>query len=247
MHRLRAERGPDYGSSFADGWLDNFLLNCIGTEMLMGQYLAGAQVQREAAETSRAGVIDTDCDLAQLCRDVAAAVRGRCAERTGYSPRIVTRVYAGGGEPPRICHVPGFLRKILAEVLENSCRATVETAKSRRDLKARPVTIVLCADARHVAVRISDRAQGIPFEVGPKVWSYLYTTRDRGKGPYGERATALAGYGVGLPISRLYAKYLGGSLDLVSMPGYGTSVHLFLSRQCRETRELVPDEDGLER
>lgn len=29
------------------------------------------------------------------------------------------------------------------------------------------------------------------------------------------------GYGIGLPLSRLHAKYLGGTLDLVSLPGFG--------------------------
>ena len=32
------------------------------------------------------------------------------------------------------------------------------------------------------------------------------------------------GYGIGLPLSRLHAKYLGGALDLVSLPGYGVDV-----------------------
>lgn len=32
------------------------------------------------------------------------------------------------------------------------------------------------------------------------------------------------GYGIGLPLSRLHAKYLGGALDLVLLPGYGVDV-----------------------
>ena len=37
MHRLHTERGEDFGSAFTDPWADDFLLNCIGTEMLMSQ------------------------------------------------------------------------------------------------------------------------------------------------------------------------------------------------------------------
>ena len=35
-------------------------------------------------------------------------------------------------------------------------------------------------------------------------------------------APALAGYGCGLPLSRLYAEYFGGGLDIKSMEGFGT-------------------------
>lgn len=32
----------------------------------------------------------------------------------------------------------------------------------------------------------------------------------------------LAGFGYGMPISQLYAEYLGGNLEVISMEGYGT-------------------------
>lgn len=40
----------------------------------------------------------------------------------------------------------------------------------------------------------------------------------------------LAGYGYGLPISRLYARYFGGDLQIISMEGYGTDAYLHLNR-----------------
>lgn len=49
----------------------------------------------------------------------------------------------------------------------------------------------------------------------------------------------MAGFGVGLPLSRLYAEYIGGSLQLVSMPNFGTHAFLFLER-CSSRKEGMP-------
>lgn len=52
--------------------------------------------------------------------------------------------------------------------------------------------------------------------------------------PGGQERTArnvpLAGFGHGLPISRLYARYFGGDMQLVSMNGLGTDAYLYLKR-----------------
>lgn len=76
-----------------------------------------------------------------------------------------------------------------------------------------------------LALQISDEGGGIPRSGLPKIFTYLYSTakdppienysiRERG-------GVVMAGYGFGLPISRLYAKYFGGDLQIISMEGYG--------------------------
>ncbi|CAE8607434.1 unnamed protein product, partial [Polarella glacialis] len=73
---------------------------------------------------------------------------------------------------------------------------------------------------------------GIPFDVGDRVWDFGFS----GSSVFGvsedpaKQATALSGYGLGLPLARLYARYLGGSLSLVSLPEYGVDTYLFLPR-----------------
>ncbi|CAI5536850.1 unnamed protein product [Closterium sp. Naga37s-1] len=45
-----------------------------------------------------------------------------------------------------------------------------------------------------------------------------------------ELPSVIAGYGYGLPIARLYARYFGGDLQIFSMEGYGTDAYLHLNR-----------------
>ena len=125
----------------------------------------------------------------------------------------------------------------MCELLKNSFRATLLT--SEVDINSRPVRIRVCRDVHHVAIKVSDEAGGIPFEVGDQIWSYMYGTAAKignmkqlsiKKDSDLENPQNLTGYGVGLPCARLYARYLGGKLSLTSYPGYGTQAHLILPR-----------------
>merc|ERR1711907_928856 len=82
----------------------------------------------------------------------------------------------------------------------------------------------------------------------PKVWSYLYTTAKSPKLEETSDVSAeeasdhdtdeeldddiapMAGFGCGLPLSRNYATYVGGRLELNSLPPFGTDAYLYLNR-----------------
>jgi len=124
----------------------------------------------------------------------------------------------------------------MMELLKNSFDATVKNACDENDIAKRPVHILVCMDDQSIVIRVSDRAGGIPAEVGDQIWSYFYGAAANSDVP----ATPLAGYGVGLPLSRLYARYLGDQLEIRSFPGFGTDAYLMLRRLETEQVEEVP-------
>ncbi|CAE7260988.1 PDK, partial [Symbiodinium sp. CCMP2456] len=229
----------DNETALRSQFLDDFLLNRIGCQVLLGHYLACRAGQRN-------GIIDTRCDTRRVCRAAAEAVLDMCWECTGRRPSVFVNAHSacGGkgtddGQVPRFPYMPHVLKYIVSELLKNSCRATTDML-SAHDLQADdfPINVVICADEDHVTICVADQAGGIPREANP--WSYLYTTAE--DGAYGG-TKKLAGHGVGLPLSRLYARYLHGSLDLVSLPGYGTHAYVNLPRVESQQVEVVPDAD----
>jgi len=60
-----------------------------------------------------------------------------------------------------------------------------------------------------------------------------------GNSPLSTGMGVLAGLGFGLPLTRIYAAYFGGSCDLVSLTGWGTDAYVIL-----RTIEEVGQEDA---
>merc|ERR1719436_539460 len=50
----------------------------------------------------------------------------------------------------------------------------------------------------------------------------------------------LAGLGYGLPLSRLYARYFAGDLQLYSAEGWGTDAVIYLHALAGEAKERLP-------
>lgn len=102
-----------------------------------------------------------------------------------------------------------------------------------------------------ITIKISDEGGGIARSGMPLIWSYMYTTAQNpllddnfNKSDF---KAPLAGFGYGLPLSRLYARYFGGDLKLISMDGlilsnstgHGTDAYLLLSKLSDSDEPLI--------
>ena len=132
------------------------------------------------------GAVDPQCHVTEICRDTVDEVRRICGHYDLESPYMNIETHDQTTEDLAdlsFAFIPGIIGYILQELLKNSCRATLEVAPN--DLASHPINVVICGDHKRVLIHVSDRAGGIPFDVGQHIWSYLYTTalKDRLLGP----------------------------------------------------------------
>ena len=109
------------------------------------------------------------------------------------------------------------------ELVKNSLRA-VHDRFDDADKEPPPIRLVVAEGEEDVTIKVSDEGGGIPRSGLPRIWTYLYTTAksplddmDKDDTDGADGPSVLAGYGYGLPISRLYARYFGGDLQILSM------------------------------
>jgi len=226
-------------------WADTFLLSRISTEMLTSHYMAVVESHDPSAaqllSEDHIGIVDTKCNPGRICEEAAKAVQAmyRSPRRQlagNLSIEVHSHSDSGSLSAIEFSYIPKYLFYIVQELIKNSARATVEACEMdrRRTLSQRPIVVTVCADQKQVAIRIADQGGGVPFGKADEIWSYRFSTSKQPVQEYLESGSPLAGWGVGLPLGRLYARYLGGSLELMNVPGTGVDAYLFLRRIAPE-------------
>ncbi|RUS21955.1 mitochondrial branched-chain alpha-ketoacid dehydrogenase kinase-domain-containing protein [Endogone sp. FLAS-F59071] len=153
-------------------------------------------------------------------------------------------------------YVAEHLHRVLFEVLKNSLRATMEFHPQS---PAPPLKVIVVKGDEDVTIKISDQGGGIPESKTKRIWSYvtgksiqdmedstnvIKTEPKVSEDMKDYLELPLCGFGHGLPVARLTARYFGGELSLVSMEGFGTDAYLALYRDdtCPENYpELLPE------
>lgn len=143
---------------------------------------------------------------------------------------------------------------IFLELLKNAARASIERAQldfdggtGNKTLLARskgntmpkiPEINVIVPEGQQMwdqerSVKLADGGTGMNRIVLSKAFCYFYSSVKSKPQVADEvsdfdRRMPLAGFGFGLPISRVMARYFAGDIDLNSIPAKGTDVYVYL-------------------
>lgn len=136
-------------------------------------------------------------------------------------------------------YVHTHLFYIFLEILKNAARASIERSQVEqpRQGDVTPISVSLPEDHdtwnAERSIKLADRGTGMSRGVLAKAFCYFFSSvkhRPTVADEVGDfdRQVPLAGFGFGLPISRVMARYFQGDIDLNSIPGKGTDVYIYL-------------------
>lgn len=208
------------------------------------------QQEKQSNQDVWVGAIHTKLQPARMMEQCAQMVQNMCEVHYGTAPEY----YVDGDVKETMSYIPSHFEYITCELLKNAFRATVEYSQSTRRSSHPPIQITITKGEGYVGVRIRDQGGGISKENMGNVFEYSWSSMKSDAseidsfsrtsnsnelsmaGMSLQSSLALqqglggpiAGLGFGLPMGRLYASYFGGSLDIVSMEGYGCDVFLKL-------------------
>uniref|UniRef100_V9KVS1 Protein-serine/threonine kinase n=2 Tax=Callorhinchus milii TaxID=7868 RepID=V9KVS1_CALMI len=211
-------------------FLDNTLTSRLGIRMLATHHLTLHEDNPDFV-----GIICTRLSPKRIIEKWVDFAGRLCEHQYGNCPRVRINGHVAARYP----FIPMPLDYILPELLKNAMRATMESHLDT-PYNVPDVVVTIANNNIDFIIRISDRGGGIAHSIVDKVMDYHFTTAEEStQNPRmntffgnilnsGPQSGPMHGFGFGLPTSRAYAEYLGGSLAIQSMQGIGTDVYLRL-------------------
>ncbi|KAL4659896.1 pyruvate dehydrogenase (acetyl-transferring) kinase isozyme 2, mitochondrial-like [Arapaima gigas] len=219
-------------------FLDRFYMSRISIRMLINQHTLIFDGTTNPAHPNTIGCIDPHCDVTEVVRDAYESARMLCDQYYLTAPNLELReLNSNKNHPIHIVYVPSHLYHMLFELFKNAMRATIENHESSSSLP--PIQVMVALGGEDLSIKMSDRGGGVPFRKTERLFSYMYSTAPAPQIGNHQRAP-LAGFGYGLPISRLYAQYFQGDLQLYSMEGLGTDAIIHLKALSTDSVEKLP-------
>lgn len=200
-------------------------------------------------------------DVVRECGEFAQKVCQRFVPGTAV-PEITIRGHLSATFPYVLSH----LEYIVGELLRNSIQAVMHRHKGASSVP--PIEVLICEAPQQVVIRISDQGGGIPRDILPYLWSFNKGPRSKERLANLARVPALTAIkqevklpsdpdakhsslsqmairdpsirlGMGLPMSKIYAEYWAGGLELHSLEGYGVDAFLQISKIGNQNEQLI--------
>ncbi|XP_040601504.1 pyruvate dehydrogenase (acetyl-transferring) kinase isozyme 1, mitochondrial isoform X2 [Mesocricetus auratus] len=194
-------------------FLDRFYMSRISIRMLLNQHSLLFGGKGSPSYRKHIGSINPNCDVVEVIKAI--------------SP----------GQTIQVVYVPSHLYHMVFELFKNAMRATMEHHADKGVYP--PIQVHVTLGEEDLTVKMSDRGGGVPLRKIDRLFNYMYSTAPRPRVET-SRAVPLAGFGYGLPISRLYAQYFQGDLKLYSLEGYGTDAVIYIKALSTESIERLP-------
>ncbi|BES97075.1 pyruvate dehydrogenase kinase [Nesidiocoris tenuis] len=221
-------------------FLDRFYMSRISIRMLINQHtlMFGNELDGRSDRISHIGCIDPNCHLVSVVQDAYENASFLCDRYYLASPdlHIIEMNKDDDTDSIRINYVPSHLYHMLFELFKNSMRAVMEHHKDSFP----PIEVSVVKGLEDICIKISDRGGGIPRKETEFLFHYMYSTAPQPPQSPEPHTVPLAGYGYGLPISRLYARYFHGELSLLSCDGLGTDAIIYMKALSAEANEMLP-------
>ncbi|KAK7716553.1 putative protein kinase [Botryosphaeria dothidea] len=212
------------------------------------------------------GEIFLKCNAKEIVEHCANATKDLMRKTYGSDiplPKVKVEGHINATFPYILTH----LEYIIGELLRNSIQAVIEQIKLTGK-KPPPIEVLICETQQHVIIRISDQGGGVPKDVLPYLWSFskgprsklrienlsqvpklaatMQEVKPRAEGEHHDGSlSSLTSrppdlrLGIGLPMSRIYAEYWAGSLELHNLEGYGVDVFLQISKLGNKNEQLT--------
>ncbi|PIA17417.1 alpha-ketoacid dehydrogenase kinase [Coemansia reversa NRRL 1564] len=205
--------------------------------------------------TQHIGIVCADCNVAQLVHECALHAAGMYEEAFHLPPGSAPQVLVEGHTDATLMCIPAHFSYIVHELLKNSMSHVMERFAARLESTGAgkvegagdpafpPIRVTICASHTDIVVRVSDQSGGISPQVLPYIWSFTHPLKAKrlhnfhsvhrmeARMDEGDAAVSpLVTFGFGLPMSRIYAKYWGGNVNVHSLPGHGVDAYVQLPR-----------------
>uniref|UniRef100_A0A667HWH2 Protein-serine/threonine kinase n=1 Tax=Lynx canadensis TaxID=61383 RepID=A0A667HWH2_LYNCA len=222
-------------------FLDRFYMSRISIRMLLNQHslLFGGKGKGSPSHRKHIGSINPNCNVVEVIKDGYENARRLCDLYYINSPELELEELnaKSPGQPIQVVYVPSHLYHMVFELFKNAMRATMEHHADKGVYP--PVQVHVTLGNEDLTVKMSDRGGGVPLRKIDRLFNYMYSTAPRPRVET-SRAVPLAGFGYGLPISRLYAQYFQGDLKLYSLEGYGTDAVIYIKALSTDSIERLP-------
>lgn len=217
--------------------LDRLYLHRISLNMLTNQHLM--VYGHVKTIENQVGVIHPNMDVEAVVRNAFENASLICKMCYLHAPQleIMTHNQTCPENRVYVVHIPSHIYHMTFEVMKNAMQATIEN--NWGDLEnLPPIKVLVCQSDMDITIKVSDEGGGVSRLTAEKMFQYLYTTPPSPS--LTSESVPLSGFGYGLPLSRLYARYFQGDIKAASYENYGTDIYIYFQALAKESVEKLP-------